>query len=400
MADNYRQMVKGRVFDEDTFVQMTMKGKLNGDLPWQKVVVRPVLIKNRRHLQFSHFTAKQDITKNYAGGEAEAHLDELLALPFHNILVRSTGEDLNVQITPKGKAIIQRGQPNETRQPQLTHDANKDLPIPADKPDAFLQTIGIMSVDGRVKANMQGKFSQLNEFLKLLEHTGTLESFEHSPLNILDCGCGSSYLTFAMYHYLNNLRGIPAELTGIDVNAKLIDKSNAHSQELGLGDACFYTSSIADYVPEAAPDIVIALHACDTATDDALALGIRQGAGLILAAPCCHHHMHQQLQTVEPFQPVLRHGILKQRMADILTDTFRALILRIMGYKTDVIQFVASEHTDRNLMIRAVRRTNPGASEFVQEYVALKAFWGVTPYLETMLGENFTQFYPTPNPSP
>jgi len=392
MSEHYRQMVKQRVLDEAGFVQLTMKGKLNGDLPWQKVVVRPVLIKNRRHLQFSHFTARQDITKNYTGGEAEAHLDVLLALPFHHIQVRSTGEDFNVQITPQGKAIIQRAQSSEARQVQLAHDASKDLPIPADKPDPFLQTIGIMSVGGRVKANMQGKFSQINEFLKLLEHTGALEHFDHAPINILDCGCGSSYLTFATYHYLNDIRGIPTALTGIDVNAKLIDKSSAHSQELGLSDACFYASAIADYQPEVRPDIVIALHACDTATDDALALGIRQGAGVIMAAPCCHHHLNQQLQAVEPFQPVLRHGILKQRMADILTDTFRALILRIMGYKTDVIEFVASEHTDRNLMIRAVRRTNASAREFVQDYVDLKAFWGVTPYLETLLGEEFTQF--------
>jgi len=392
MPEDYRQLVKSRALDEDAFVQLTLKGKLSDDLPWRMVVARPVLIKNRRHLQFSHFTAKQDITKNYLGADAEIHLDELLSLPFHSIQVRSTGEDLNVQITPKGKAIVQRNSPAEARQPQLAHDSTKDVPIPADKPDAFLQTIGIMSADGRVKASMQGKFAQINEFLKLLEHTGAVETFDHSPINILDCGCGSSYLTFGLYHYLNDLRGIPSALTGVDVNGSLIDKSNAHSQELGLNDACFYTSTIADFQPEAPPDIVVALHACDTATDDALALGIRHGAGLILSVPCCHHHLNRQLQAVEPFKPVLRHGILKQRMADILTDTFRSLILRIMGYKTDVIEFISTEHTDRNLMIRAVRRTPPGDPEFVREYCDLKTFWGVTPYLETLLGAEFTQY--------
>ena len=394
MPDDYRQMVKNRVLDDATFVQLTLKGKLEGGLPYRQVVARPVLIKNRRLLQFSHFTAKQDITKNYADSDAEMHLDELLALPFHNIQVRSTGEDLNVQITPKGKAIIHHDTPAESRQPQLAHDASKALPIPADKPDSFMQTIGIMGADGRVKANMQDKFAQINEFLKLLDHTGALETFDHSPVSILDCGCGSAHLTFAAYHYLNDLRGIPAALAGVDVNAKLMDKNNAYSGQLGLSeaDACFYTSAIADYVPQVPPDMVIALHACDTATDDALALGIRYGAGLILAAPCCHHHLHKQLQAVEPFQPVLRHGILKQRMADILTDTFRALILRILGYKTDVIEFISSEHTDRNLMIRAVRRAHPGDAEFVREYLDLKAFWGVTPYLETLLGEEFTVY--------
>jgi hypothetical protein len=308
--------------------------------------------------------------------------------------VRSTGEDLNVQITPKGKAIIRRDTPAEARQPQLEHDVSKELPIPADKPDRFMQTIGIMSADGRVKASMQGKFAQINEFLKLLEHTGALESFDHSPVNILDCGCGSAHLTLAAYHYLNDLRGIPASLAGVDVNATLMDKDNAYSRDLGLSeaDACFYTSAIADFVPVVPPDIVIALHACDTATDDALALGIRYGASLMMAAPCCHHHLNQQLQAVDPFRPVLRHGILKERMADLLTDSFRALILRIMGYKTDVIEFISSEHTNRNLMIRAVRRTPPGNPAFVREYLDLKAFWNVTPYLETLLGDDFARY--------
>jgi SAM-dependent methyltransferase len=393
MTEDYRQLVKARVLDEAGFVQLTLKGQISEQLPWRQVSARPVLLKNRPHLQFSHFTAKQDITKNYDPAEADAHLDELLALPFSSIHVLSGGEDLSVQITKKGKAIIhQTDAPDESRQPELRHDARKDLPIPADQPDAFMQQIGIMGADGRVKADMQSKFSQINEFLKLLEHTGALEEFDRSPINILDCGCGSSYLTFAVYHYLNDIRGIPATLTGVDVNAKLIDKSNRNSSALGLGDACFYTSSIADYQPEAAPDMVIALHACDTATDDALRQGIVNQAHLILAAPCCHHYLNKQLGAVEPFQPVLRHGILKQRMADILTDTFRALILRILGYKTDVVQFVSSEHTDRNLMIRAVRRTKPGEREFVQEYNDLKAFWGVTPYLEIVLGETLTQY--------
>jgi SAM-dependent methyltransferase len=392
MTEDYRKLIKDYVLDEDSFVQMTMKGQISEALPWRQVTARPVLLKNRRHLQFSHFTAKQDITKNYSVQDAENHLDELLALPFSSIHVRC-GQDVNVQITRKGKVIVHQSDAPGEAAPELSHDARKDLPIPADQPDPFLQQIGIMGADGRIKADMHSKFAQINEFLKLLDHTGALDDFTHSPIHILDCGCGSSYLTFGVYHYLNHIRGIPATLAGVDTNRKLIDKSNRNSQELGLNDACFFTAAIAHYVPEVPPDMVIALHACDTATDDALRLGIEQGAHVILAAPCCHHDLNQQLHAVEPFQPVLRHGILKQRMADMLTDTLRALILRIMGYKTDVVQFVSSEHTDRNLMIRAVRRVKPGEREFVQEYADLKAFWGVTPYLEKVLGETVTQYF-------
>ncbi len=388
-TEDYRALLKREVLDEATFVQMTLKGKITDSLPWRMVVVRPVLLKNQRYLQFSHFSAKQDITKNFAGAEAETHLDEILALPFSSIHLRSTEEDLNVQITKKGKAILHRQQANQHRQPELEHDAAKELPISADQPDTFLQTIGIMTADGRIKADMQDKFAQINQFLTLLDHTNALDTFDHSPLHVLDCGCGSSHLSFGVYHYLNHIRGIPATLDGVDVNAKLMDKSNAHSHELGLNDACFYATPIISYHPQVAPDIVIALHACDTATDEALALGIGCGAGIIMVAPCCHHDLNKQLEARAPFAPVMRHGILKERFADILTDSFRALILRIMGYKTDVVEFVSADHTGRNLLIRAVRRGKLGDSAALREYEDLKAFWGVTPYLEKLLGEGF-----------
>lgn len=385
MTENYREMLQQAALDETTFVQMTFKGDISNTLPWRIVTIRPVQIKQRRHLQFAHFSAKQDITKNYEGAEAESHLRELLGMPFHSIHIRSTMEELNVQITKKGKAIVHRSAPIKPHLEAVNHDRWKDWPIPASLPDPFLQKIGIQTNDGRIKADMQDKFAQINEFLKLLDHTGALTTFEHSPIHILDCGAGSAHLTFATYHYLNTIRQIPAHLSGVDVNAELMTRSNSYSHELGLGDACFYASPIIEHVPQHAPDIVLALHACDTATDEALALGIKYGASIIMTAPCCHKHLHQQLESRPPFEPVMRQGILKQRMGDILTDSFRALLLRMMGYKTDVVEFISSEHTGRNLMIRAVKRTAPGEAEFVKEYADLKAFWGVTPYLETLI---------------
>lgn len=396
MAEEYKERVKLIALDEETFVRLTMRGKLRArDVLWRQVIVRPVLIKNEHHLQFSYFNDKQDISKNYAGSEASQKLDEVLAMPFSTIHVQSTAEDVVVQITKKGKAILHRNEVVDAgRKPDLAHDLSKNLPLPANTPDSFLQAIGIMDEQGKVRPSMQGKFSQVNEFLKLLDHTGELERFEHTseqPVNILDCGCGSAYLSLATYHYLNNIRHIPARLVGIDVNETLVKKDNVHSEQLGFTDACFRTSAIIDYKPDVPPDIVLALHACDTATDEAIAQGILWRSRLILCAPCCHHDLNQQLHTAEPFSPVLRHGILKQRMADILTDAFRALVLRIMGYKTDVVEFVSSEHTDKNLLIRAVRQDNQNRdnASFVQEYVELKRFWAVTPYVEKLLGEQF-----------
>ena len=383
-------------------MRLTLKGQIHEPvLSWRQVVVRPVLIKGERYLQFSYFTQKQDITKNYRGSEAGEKLDELLALPFYAIAAQSLRETLHVQISKKGRAVVRRIPASESasRAADLAHDHQKSLALPADRPDAFLQATGIMDAQGRVRPSMQAKFTQINEFLKLLEHTGELQRFEHTPVQILDCGCGSAYLSFAVYHYLNEVLHIPARLTGVDVNETLIEKDSQQSQQLGYSEACFLPSTILDYTPETPPDVVLALHACDTATDEAIFQGIRAGARLILAAPCCHHHLHAQLHAVAPLTPVFQDGILKKRLADILTDTFRALILRIMGYTTDVVEFIAAEHTDKNLLIRAARRMSPGDAEIIQEYLDLKQYLGVTPYLETLLGESFSRLFREKTPA-
>jgi len=394
MAQDYREQIKRLVLDEASFVRLTAKGKISeGVLPWRQVIVRPVLLKGEYYLQFSYFTARQDITRNYREAEAGAKLNELLALPFTSIRAQTTGEEVVVQIKKNGFPLVHRSATTTQAEPALAHDLSKNVPLPAGKPDTFLQTIGVMDEQGKVFPGMQDKFSQVNEFLKLLIHTGELERFKKSssPVNILDCGCGSAYLSLATYHYLRDILDIPTHLEGVDVNGMLIEKDNAHSEQLGFTDACFRQSTIIDYQPIARPDIILALHACDTATDEAIAQGIRSRSRLILCAPCCHHHLNQQLQTVAPFDPLMQHGILKQRLADMLTDTFRALALRIMGYKTDVIEFISPEHTDKNLMIRAIKReqVSKERARYVQEYLELKRFWSVTPYIETLLGEAF-----------
>ena len=389
MTKDFKRTITQMVQDENTFLRLTLKGQIREKfMPWRCVVVRPVLIKNVRHLQFSYFDAKQDITKNYRGIEAQEKLDELLMLPFKTLLAQSTTEDIHVQITKEGRALINQSKPTSSvKAPDLTHDAHKELPLPANKPDAFLQSLGIMDKQGKVFPSMQDKFSQINEFLKLLEHTGELERLEQTPVQILDCGCGSAYLSFAVYHYLTHVRELPTRLVGIDTNEKLIAKGALQGKNLDFGQMCFQKSTIIDYTPEVPPDIILALHACDIATDEALVQGILANARLILCVPCCHHELHQQLHTLAPFQPVLQDGILKKRLADILTDTFRAHVLRSMGYKTDVVEFISSEHTDRNLMIRAVKRSQTGDAKVMQEYEELKNFWGVTPYIEKLLRE-------------
>ena len=391
-TDDYKALVMQAVLGEPGFVRLTLKGIVRGPAaPWHKIVVRPVQVRGRPQLQFSYFDAKRDTSKNYYGSEAAAHLSEALDIAFSSIVVQMADEDIQIQLTKKGKPLIHRHRhASAPALPDTAHNRAKALPLPADRPDAFLQAIGIMNPQGQVKPAMQGKFAQINEFIKLVDATGELERFGRSPINVLDCGCGASYLTFAMYHYLNDVRGIPARLVGVDTNAQLIEKCAAQAADLHYDDLCFEAAPIVDFQPSDAPDLVIALHACDTATDEAIFQAIRHNAHMLVCAPCCHHHLNEQLESAT-FRPVLRHGILKQRMGDLLTDAFRALILRIMGYRAEVIEFVAAEHTAKNLMIRAVKVAGPGDPQFVREYNELKQFWGVTPYLETLLGEQLQQ---------
>lgn len=366
----------------DTFLRLTLSGAVRGqEVPWVKVTVRPVRVKGERRLQFSYFDGKKDISKNLAGEAARAKLEELLALPFSHIHVQAASGDLHVRITKKGKALISRGKPSRPEaEPDLAHDRRKRYPL--SEADPFLQAIGVTDRTGRVRGTMRGKFHQINQFLSLLEPV--LPSRE-GTLYIVDCGCGKAYLTFAAYHYLNDVLVRPTRVVGVDQDEEVIAKAVALRDQLAWEGMEFHVARIADFVPEARPDIVLSLHACDTATDEALAQGVKWESEVILAAPCCQHELHDQLHA-DLFRPVLRHGILKERMADLLTDTFRALLLRIAGYRTEVVEFVDPEHTAKNLMLRAVRGLPPGDARFLQEYQELKAFWEVTPALEGRLG--------------
>ena len=388
--NNYKQYIKNSILDENSFVKTVFSGQQRGQVVlWNKVIVRPVLVKNERHVQFSYFDSKKDVTKNYREAQLVEKLDELLDIPFKTFHVQTSNENFQVQITKKGKAILHRHKaPKQQNLPSLQHDRQKNLLLPVDKPDPFLQKIGIMTQEGNIRADMQGKFRQINEFLKLIVESGELEKINQSPLNIVDCGCGSAYLTFAVYHYLNNVLDLPAQMIGIDVNKELLARQTKQCQALGWQNLTFQQSSIINFQPTTPPNIVLALHACDTATDEVLAQAVKWQSDMIFSAPCCHHHLQQQMNlktSPSLFAPVLRHGALKERLGDILTDSFRSLILQIMGYRTDVVEFVSTEHTGKNLLIRAIRTTQPRNQRAIQEYKALKEFWQVEPYLEKLL---------------
>jgi SAM-dependent methyltransferase len=396
MPDDYVDRVRECILAGESLVRATFSGRQSGaTLAWIKVVVRPVRLKGTLHWQVSHFDEEKDITKNCSAEDVAGKVDELLGLPFKNIHVETTIGSLEVRITKKGKALLREASAAEPRaSADLSHDREKKKILSLSASAPFLEAVGILTKGGKIKADRQGKFRQINEFLRLVEETGVFDEGGGNPVHIIDCGCGNAYLTFAVYHYVNDILGLPAHVVGVDVKADLLERHREKARALGWDRLTFEVGSIADFQPGAPPDVVLALHACDTATDDALARGIRWGSRLIMSAPCCQHELQEQLSHIpvpSPFRAVSRHGILGERLGDILTDTFRAAILRIMGYRTDVIQFVSTEHTAKNLMIRAVKTSESASAHAAEEYLALQEYWHVTPHLERLLGDDLAQ---------
>lgn len=364
----------------DTFVQLVLTelAPVAGQPGYEKVSIRPLPTGDA--LQANYFTKTQHTTKNMSVDEAIALLD----LPFRRAHLQTTAGDLHIRITKKGRVLVSEGKPSVTQRPaEPGHDHEKQYPLPADRPSPLLQALDIQTHAGIVRGSRRGKFHQINQFLDILASLPEVQNAK-GPLSIVDCGCGAAYLTFAAYHYLRDTRGLDARAVGIDAHAALIDKCNTLRDRLGYEHLAFNCARIGDYRPTTAPQIVLSLHACDTATDEAIALGVQWKARAILAAPCCQHELRDQLAN-ESMHAILRHGVLKGRLADVITDAARAAILRMVGYKCEVVEFVSPEHTGKNLLLRAERRSSkplPGAAE---DYAALKAAWRIEPALERLL---------------
>ncbi|WP_420642016.1 class I SAM-dependent methyltransferase [Candidatus Leptofilum sp.] len=396
MSD-YQKTVRNAILDEANFVRATFSGRQRGQtIRWQKLELRPVEVRGKRHLQFSFFDEKQNIVKNYLGETAVTELNNALTLPFRNFHIISQTETIQINLSKKRKPIINRKATEKPQAVDLAHDRRKNTILSEGEDIPFLKVMGVMRGDDRIKANHRAKFQQINAFLKILDEIDAIAALPE-PIRMIDFGCGSAYLTFAAYHYLHNILGKQTRIVGVDGQEKLIAKNKKTAAVLGWDALTFKQGMIIDYQTDTPPNIVVALHACDTATDDTLAQGIRWQSKVIIAAPCCHHHLQVQLRerpSPTEFTAVLRHNLLHERLGDILTDAFRAAILRMHGYQVSAMEFISPDHTPKNLLLRAVRKgynvgveTAPSANsgQAVAEYAQLQQYWQVEPYLAQLL---------------
>lgn len=384
--------------DGDLVRALASGRRKGGGVPtWRRVELRYVDLKAGRHLQVVSYDATQAHTANHRlGADAEAAVDALLAEPFGNWHVDTTAQQHQARITKRLDVLWHTSDRDAPVEASRGHDREKDRLL--EPGDPVLLALGISDAQGRIKPSRQAKYRQVEEFCRLLDDalTDALSRGQlrrptpERPLRIADLGCGNAYLTFAAHRFLTHVRGLAVHLVGVDVKEQSRAHSSALARDLGVADELeFVVGTIGEAVVDPAPEVVLALHACDTATDEALARAVEWDAPLVLAAPCCHHDVAAQLRRTPPpapYQMLTRHGILRERLADTLTDGLRASLLRTEGYRVEVVQFVESQHTPRNTLLRAVRTRAPEAEAAARaEYDGLVAAWGIRPRLAELL---------------
>jgi SAM-dependent methyltransferase len=342
-----------------------------------KVRIRPFASKSETAYQFVYTLPDRELHKNFSASEAAGETDALLRESFSQAVLCTAEADWH--IVSLGKLKIHRKPPTHTDVQLHTHDRIKPSLIPEDAD--FLVRLGVSSAEGSVLKAKYDKFRQINKYLELTE--GFIPKAEGRPLRVIDFGCGKAYLTFAMYHYLTKIRKVDCEITGLDLKSDVIAFCSGIAADLRYDHLNFSRGDIAEWNEAGPIDMVVTLHACDTATDAAIAKAVAWGASTIITVPCCQHELFSQICS-ETQRPLLRHGILKERAAALITDAARAQLLEAVGYKVDVIEFIDMEHTPKNIMIRA-RKTGKPSGKALAEYRSFAESWGVSPCLERLL---------------
>ena len=350
-----------------------------------RLSVRPLMLRGTPHLSFIYTHSTRDVTQNHAPGKAIETLRGLIGPAFRHAHLFTAGEDLELRFTKKGKASLHRQANERGAAGPAPHDREKQRLIALDTP--FLAGLGVTTPNGELVPAMARKYKQINKFVEVLDHALTESTLKAGgTIRVADFGSGKGYLTFAVHHHVRQTLGRDATVTGVELRPDLVTLCNKAAAKLGATGLHFEAGDVRRRAPQPL-DIMIALHACDTATDHAIHLGIRSGAALIVCSPCCHKELRPQLKSPTVMAPMLQHGIHLGQEAEMLTDSLRALLLQAHGYDTQVFEFVSLEHTSKNKMILAVKRAQALPAEPVFAQIrAIKDFYAVREQcLETLL---------------
>ncbi len=372
-----------KIFEGGELIRVIFSGKRRKSLEYSKVTIRPVKIGDALAFQAEYTYEKKAIHQNLDPKEARALAMKLLTEDFKQINIFTVAEDIQVLATKPEKARITT-KPATKGMPSLAHNREKKRIIPDGTPCDFLIRLGVMDQSGKVIQKFYSKYRQINRYLEIIE-----DVFPALPkgrtLRIIDFGCGKAYLTFALYYYLKILKGLDVEIIGLDLKKDVIRFCSKIAEDLGYHELKFLMGDIADYAGEEA-DMVVTLHACDTATDYALINAVSWNSKVILSVPCCQHELFSQIHN-NLHEPMLKYGILKDRLTEYLTDGLRGLKLEAAGYDVAMIEFTSLEHTARNIMIKAVKTggpESPKAQAAQAQYEALRDFYKVNPTIDKL----------------
>lgn len=374
----------GSSINENRFVKLTLGKPASKNQELKNVYVRTVYIKDKLLLSFTQRFSTKDVVKNYSIEEAKDYTSSLLCDSFLEAYLFTTSEDVILKFNKKRKPALYKQKPTITQLPGQKHDVEKKHFIEASKNNVYLHGLGLTDENGTVIKSMNDKFRQVNRYIEIVDGIIKTEKLPEN-LKVADMGSGKGYLTFALYDYLNNKLEKKAKIIGIEQHNELVKNCNKLAEKSGFKQLMFKQGSIVDS-QIGNIDMLIALHACDTATDDAIFKGIKANAGIIILAPCCYKQLSKKIECQTGLTYILNHGILLERQSEILTDGLRSLFLEMQGYKTRVFEFISKEHTQKNIMITAVKshETLPKA-EIAHEIFQLKQEFGIKKfYLEQL----------------
>lgn len=358
-----------------------------------KIQIRPILLKEELWFQETLYIGTKVFHKNYTAEYMQEEIVKNLTDNFKQLQLEHEEIKATVLVSKKGKITInKRTKRSEDRvvKAELSHNRAKRYIIEDGKKVDFMVDLGVMTKDGRVVKAKYDKFKQINRFLEFIEDV-LPKLNKNREITIIDFGCGKSYLTFAMYYYLKELNSIDARIIGLDLKEDVIDKCNELSMKYGYEKLNFYKGDIKNYEGVSKVDMVVTLHACDTATDYALNKAVSWGAEVILSVPCCQHELNAQIKN-DILEPVLKYGLIKERLSALITDALRADILEGAGYYVQILEFIDMEHTPKNILIRAVKNDKKSdlasINENIQKYESLREFLNVNPKLDQLLKED------------
>lgn len=365
--------------DENTFAKITLSGYIGKEHDLKNLYAKIINVKTGSKFNFVYRYQKKDITKNYDINEGILILSDLIGSEFKIATLLSLKNDVVFEKISADKSRIRYNKPSLSKLPEKSHDNVKVRKISETIGKTYLNLLDITDSKGKVLAKSQDKFKQINHYIEIL--SPLLKDFDtRNTIKIADMGSGKGYLTFALYDYMKNELNFDVQITGVEFRKELVDLCNDIAVKSGFESLDFVEGEIQNYSADKL-DIIIALHACDTATDDAIAIGISSGAKLIVTAPCCQHQIRQEIEKANHqnvLSPIIKHGIFLERQAELITDGIRALILEYFGYKTKVVEFIADAHTHKNVMIIG-QKTNAKAQKVkvLKQIAEIKEMFGV-----------------------